>query len=100
MYGTGTYGIDNKSLAGATIRSLNSISLSSPYSGENYGHITIREMNGRIDLFLQVDKGQFNGAFMGTKIKVKLDDNKTKVFSCTEPSDHSLVGCLLRILRD
>lgn len=88
-YFSGTYGIDNKSLSSATIRSLNTISLGSPYSGDNYGHITIREMNGRIDLYLEVDKGQFNGAFMGTKIKVKLDDNKTKIFSCTEPSDHS-----------
>jgi len=89
IYSTHQYGIDNKELKAAEVKSTNTINLKFPYSGENYGHVMIRNQGGNLDVIFAVDKGQFNQAYSGTPVKVKFDEEKTKVFTGHEPSDHS-----------
>jgi len=88
-YSTNQYGIDNKESKTAEVKSTNAINLQFPYSGSNYGHLTIRNQDGKLDVIFTVDKGQFNRSYTGSQVKVKFDEEKTKVFTGHEPSDHS-----------
>jgi hypothetical protein len=58
-----------------------------PYNGGSTATLMIRNKEKRTDIILQVSKGQFNGSIDGQNIRVKFDNDKPALFSCSESSD-------------
>lgn len=82
----------------AQIRSDNSLSLGFPYSGRNYGQLTVRQHpKYGLDVIFQVEKGQLmcNG-HRGCVIAVKFDDKAPMTFSADGPEDNSTEVAFLR----
>jgi hypothetical protein len=70
-----------------TVRSNESLNLEFPYNGINYGTLTVRRMNGEIDILIQVDKGQITGGYENEFFKTRFDDEKQITFSYLGSSD-------------
>lgn len=74
----------------AIIKSENSLNLSSPYSGRNHGHLTVRQhpTYGQNVIF-QVDQGQIMcNSYNGCPIIVRFDEKPAVTFSGTEAADN------------
>ena len=80
-----------KTASYATVRSDNSLSLSSPYSGRNHGAITVRKHpKYGVDVYVYVEKGQILcRSYDGCSVVIRFDDAKPQRFSAVEPADHS-----------
>jgi hypothetical protein len=75
----------HQELSSATVRSRNSIHLSSPYDGVNHGLIMIRKVKGGDpEVLFAVDKGQF---YTGEQIRVKIDAGDAVWIKVEKPAD-------------
>lgn len=102
--GAGTWGTNTekdpmtgKTATYSTIRSNNSLSLDSPYSGSNYGHITVRKhpKYGQ-DVIVQFEQGQtMCRSYEPCRVAVKFDDNKPITFTGYPPADHGTTSIFL-----
>jgi hypothetical protein len=75
----------------ATITSEESLSLGFPYSGNNYGYLTVRKhpQHG-IDVMVRVSKGQMMcQSFQNCTISVRFDDDTPMRWSAIGPEDNS-----------
>lgn len=71
------------------VQSAESLSLDSPYDGVNFGTLTVRKMNGKIDVVISIMKGQITGGYENEYFKARFDQGKQITFSYLEPSDNS-----------
>jgi hypothetical protein len=90
-HATRTDKMTSKTVYFAGITSSNSLSLGFPYSGANYGQLTIRKRTSDgTTVTLKVDKGQIQcSSYSGCPIHVRFDDAPLVKFSGTEPADNS-----------
>ena len=73
----------------AIITSNESLNLEFPYDGINYGNLSLRKNNGRLNIYIKIDKGQITGGYDNNYIKVRFDDEKAITFSYSESQDSS-----------
>jgi len=75
----------------ARLRSDNSLDLRFPYSGQNYGALTIRKKRGETNVILSVRKGQIpcHSFSDGCKVTVRFDKQPPQRFNAVGPSDSS-----------
>jgi hypothetical protein len=80
-----------KTTSMARLSSNNSLSLSAPYSGLNYGYLTIRKHpQYGLDVIVSISKGQILcRSYSGCSVKVKFGNDQPMTFSATGPADHS-----------
>jgi hypothetical protein len=71
------------------VQSNESLSLTAPYDGVNFGQLTVRRMNGQIDIIISIMKGQISGGYENEYFKARFDDGKQTTFSYSEPADNS-----------
>jgi hypothetical protein len=72
-----------------TVQSNESLNLDFPYDGVNYGGLTVRRMNGEVDIIIAIMKGQISGGYENEYFKARFDDGKQITFSYLSPSDNS-----------
>jgi hypothetical protein len=72
-----------------SVQSNESLDLSFPYEGVNYGTLTVRRMDGEIDILISIMKGQIYGGYENEYFKARFDDGKQITFSYITPSDNS-----------
>lgn len=73
----------------AIARSSNSLSLSFPYAGANYGQLQVRQHpKYGLDVIVFVDKGQLLCGFDGCSVSVRFDDAAPMRFRGNGPADH------------
>jgi hypothetical protein len=76
----------------SSMRSDNSLKLSFPYASDsNYGYLTVRNMNGKDEVLVSIQKGQIicPGYGDGCTVTVRFDQAPPVRFSAIGPSDHS-----------
>lgn len=75
----------------AVLASTNSMSLEFPYSGPNYGHLTLRSTSAGPDVMFRIDKGQTmcRSYKHDCVITVRFDDKPAMKFNGLAPSDGS-----------
>jgi hypothetical protein len=71
------------------VQSNESLSLGAPYDGVNYGSLTVRRMNGEMDIIISIMKGQISGGYENDYFKARFDNEKQITFSYLSPSDNS-----------
>ena len=72
-----------------TVQSNESLNLDFPYEGVNFGTITVRKMDGDVDILISIMKGQIYGGYENEFFKARFDDGKQITFSFLTPSDNS-----------
>lgn len=79
-----------KSATYASVTSSNSLALSFPYSGANYGQLTVRKHpKYGLDVYLSFEKGQaLCRSYEPCRVAVKFDDAAPVFFSGYPPDDH------------
>lgn len=80
-YKSRTSGTDELVVKTATVRSTGSIRLGVPYTGDNFGHLSVRKTGDTTDIIFSVDKGKINSSPSKPGIKVTFDNDKTLSFS-------------------
>jgi len=74
----------------ASISATNQLQFDAPYDGGSTASIFIRNKNGKNDVMLSIDKGQFISDIVnGTKINIRFDSDPAITFTGLEPSDGS-----------
>lgn len=77
----------------ARVKSSNVLSLPAPYSGANYGRLTVRQHpQYGLDVFVSVDKGQIlcNGERYGKcALKIRFDSGEVEKFTALKAADGS-----------
>lgn len=78
--------------------SINTLSLSRPYQGENFGRIFVRQHPTEgLDVLLTVDKGQIIcNNYNGCNVSVRFDDSPPVQFSAGGTTDHSSTTLFLK----
>ncbi|SHG73635.1 hypothetical protein SAMN05444372_10989 [Flavobacterium micromati] len=71
------------------VQSNESLSLTAPYEGVNFGQLTVRRMNGQVDIIISIMKGQISGGYENEYFKARFDNGKQTTFSYSEPADNS-----------
>jgi hypothetical protein len=71
------------------VQSNESLKLNFPYDGVNYGGLTVRRMNGEMDIIISIMKGQISGGYENEYFKARFDDGKQMTFSYLSPTDNS-----------
>ncbi|MEI7788514.1 MAG: hypothetical protein WCI23_07660 [Chlorobiaceae bacterium] len=80
-YTSRTSGSDELVVKTASIRSSGPIGFGILYTGDNYGHLTVRKTKHATEVIFSVDKGKLNSDHQGSVIKVTFDQYKTLSFS-------------------
>lgn len=90
-YQTHTDTLSGKDYKVATLRSDNSISLSFPYQGINYGHLVVRQHpQYGFSVYFTIDKGQILcRSYSGCVHKIRFDEGEVENFTANEPADNS-----------
>jgi hypothetical protein len=91
-YRTDTDKMTSKEQRFGEVRSDNSLSLSFPYSSNsNYGYLTIRNMKGKDEVLVFIQKGQIlcPGYGDGCTVTARFDQAPPVKFNAIGPSDHS-----------
>lgn len=76
----------------AHLRSVNSMTLGSPYAGQNYGHLMVRTTpKGATEAAFYIDKGQTmcRSYEYGCRVTVRFDDAQPTVIRGIAPTDNS-----------
>jgi hypothetical protein len=60
-----------------------------PYDSGSIASLTIRKKDGDDDVYLKVNKGQFNATYDGGQVRIRFDDELSKKFSFVLPSNNS-----------
>lgn len=71
------------------VQSNESLNLTAPYDGVNFGQLTVRRMNGEMAIVISIMKGQISGGYENEYFKARFDDGKQITFSYSEPTDNS-----------
>lgn len=74
----------------ASIESKELLQFQFPFDGGVTATLTIRNKDKKNDVYLKVEKGQFNCTIEGMNIKIRFDDEQPITFNCVEPSDGSM----------
>lgn len=89
-YDVSTDKMSGKKTRTASVRSINSLHLDFPYSGENHGHLVIRQHpQYGVDVILTVDKGQILCEVYTCKLRIRFDDGSAQNFTMAPSADHS-----------
>lgn len=80
-YKSRTSGTDELVVKTASVRSSGPIRLGVPYTGDNYGRLSVRKTGHTTDIIFSVDRGKIKSTHQGSGIKVTFDNNKTLSFS-------------------
>ena len=72
----------------ASVEAKDKLNFDSPYSGGSTATLTVRRINGKNNVFLDVSKGQFVVRSY-SRIRLKFDDMKPSSFEISEPADYS-----------
>ena len=81
----------------AEVRSTNTISLDSPYDGEQHATLLIRKHPAYgTDVIIKIEKGQLLDSEYHSKVLVRFDDDKMLAFSSVGPDDLSSESLFLR----
>lgn len=81
----------------AEVRSTNTISLDSPYDGEQHATLIIRKHPAYgTDVIIKIEKGQLLDSEYHSKVLVRFDDDKMLAFSSVGPDDLSSESLFLR----
>jgi len=90
IYNVSTDSMSGKKNATALIVSRNSLHLSFPYTGKNYGHLIVRKHpQYGLDVIVLVDKGQILCDVYTCKLKIRFDDGPVQNFTMAPSADHS-----------
>lgn len=74
----------------AQVTSDNQLSFGFPYTGQNYGFLTIRQHpQYGLDVLVSITKGQMLCSTYDCTVTVKFDDGKPVTYSGSGPADHS-----------
>ncbi|WP_125719976.1 hypothetical protein [Flavobacterium ustbae] len=87
-YHQSTDKMTSQSVKFAQILSNESLDLDFPYEGLNYGQLTLMKRD-RLNIYLEIDKGQISGGYDNNFITVRFDEEKPIKFSYSEPRDGS-----------
>jgi hypothetical protein len=71
------------------VQSNESLNLTAPYDGVNFGQLTVRRINGQMDIVISIMKGQISGGYENEYFKARFDDGKEKTFSYLSTADGS-----------
>lgn len=89
-YASDTDKMTSKLTYQATINSTNKLQFESPYDGGSTASILIRNKDGKNDVMLIIDKGQFVSSVSDdAKVNVRFDSDLAIAFTGSEPSDGS-----------
>lgn len=82
----------------ARVTSTNSLDLSFPYSGNNRGHLTVRQHPKHgLDVVVTVEKGQIMcSSYGGCPIAIRFDDAAPVQFHGVPPEDHKSTVAFLK----
>ncbi|MFC5524039.1 hypothetical protein [Polaromonas jejuensis] len=82
--------MSGKKASSAMLESNNSLDLSFPYQGKNFGNIQVRQHPSYgLDVIVFVDKGQILcPSYSGCSVAVRFDDKPAVKFSATPSADH------------
>src|SRR5690606_28688053 len=72
----------------ATTRSLNMFQFDFPYEGGSFLYLTIRKMNGKDEVILKIDKGQFGNSYTNN-VEIRFDENNPISYSFNTAADGS-----------
>ena len=82
--------VTGKTVSSATVLSANRLSLKSPYQGDNYGQLTVREKPGEgTTALLLIKQGQIMCHTNQCDITVRFDDTPAVKFGGGHPADRS-----------
>lgn len=82
--------MSSKKTITASIKSINSLHLSFPYSGENYGHVIVRKHpQYGLDVIVSVDKGQILCDVYKCQLKIRFDNGAVQNFTMAPAADNS-----------
>lgn len=73
----------------ASLPADNILNFDFPYNGGTQAQLTIRKSSSGTDVFIIVDKGQFNSSFDGGSVTVRFDKGKAREWSFVGASDNS-----------
>lgn len=88
QYGERQDNLTGQAEAWAEIKSTESLSLSWPYSGTNFGSLNVRRSKARVTVWLEVDKGQFVCSVSGCQIEARFDERPPSRFAVQGPADY------------
>lgn len=91
-YGSEVDQMTSKTSNFATLISENSLHLTFPYQGDNYGFLTVRSLSGKgVDVLVRVKKGQIlcPGFGNGCTVTVRFDQAPAVRYSAIGPNDNS-----------
>lgn len=71
----------------ASVKSSNHFVFQSPY-GYNKMTITIREWDGKQEVYLKIDDGQFSSKYQQSTVKVRFDDEKPRKYTFNETTSN------------
>jgi hypothetical protein len=89
------YHVSKDSMSGkfkerAYVVSVNSLHLSFPYNGKNYGHLIVRQHpQYGLDVIVSVDQGQILCDVYTCKLKIRFDDGPVQNFTMAPAADQS-----------
>lgn len=90
IYDVSTDKLSGKKTSTATVKSINSLDLDFPYSGNNYGHLIVRQHpQYGLGVIVTVDKGQILCDVYTCKLKIRFDDGSVQDFTMAPSDDHS-----------
>jgi len=72
----------------AWIYSSTFLSFGFPYEGLQRAELTIRRVNGRNEVYIKIEEGQFQTDIYGTELTVRFDDGKPQHYSAVGSSDN------------
>lgn len=89
-YSESTDEMDGKTDYFAQIASDNTVDFEFPYNGGSTGFLTIRNKDGKNDVYFQVNKGQFLTSYSNTDyLRIKFDDADLEKYSFSGAADGS-----------
>lgn len=88
----------SKTTAFATLSSINSLSLSFPYKGSNYGQLMVRKHpQYGLHVMVSIDKGQILcPTYSGCSVQVRFGNRPPVTFQGSAPADHSSTSVFIR----
>lgn len=88
-YSTQKDKMDDKDIFFAQTQSINTLYFNAPYDGGSYGELTIRKMNGRNEVILDISQGQFLSTIGEYRtVRLRFDDNKPITVGYNGTSDY------------
>ena len=79
----------------ASVEANEKLDFAFPYQGGSTVNLFLRNKRGKVDVILQISKGQFLGGINGGAMLVKFDDQKPIKYTYSEPADGSTTSAFI-----